>query len=98
MQTCSLCQSQSPDTAIHCVNCGAELSVYSNIAVALKRMMENPRITKIRVIVADDCCPACRQVEGTYQKEEVPSLPVQGCSHSLGCRCFYEPILDVLYP
>jgi hypothetical protein len=25
-------------------------------------------------------------------------LPVEGCSHALGCRCFYQPVLDEIYP
>jgi hypothetical protein len=28
----------------------------------------------------------------------VPELPVRGCSHKNGCRCFYEPFLTDIYP
>lgn len=98
MQTCSICQTQSPDSATICSNCHASLAEFSNSAVALKNMLENNRITYIRISVADDCCPACRKAEGTYKKNEVPRLPIEGCSHNLGCRCFYLPVLDVLYP
>ena len=65
---------------------------------ALERFRSNPRISKIRVIVAHDACPACREKEGTYEKDEVPSLPTVGCSHPNGCRCFYEPKLEVIFP
>ena len=98
MQTCSICFAQSPDVATHCVNCNADLSVSSNTAVARSRLLANPRVANIRLVVAHDCCPACRRMEGTYLKEELPSLPVEGCSHSLGCRCFYEPMLNEIYP
>ena len=27
-----------------------------------------------------------------------PTLPVEGCSHGLGCRCYYEPVLTEIYP
>lgn len=98
MQICSRCQTSNLDSAILCSNCKAELSVWSVGAVALKEMKENPRISHIRISVSGDCCPACSEAEGVYSKEEVPPLPIMGCSHNLGCRCFYMPVLDELYP
>ena len=70
----------------------------SATAVALQRLRANDRVSRIRLAVGDDACPACRQVEGEYQKDKVPSLPTKGCSHALGCRCFYEPALVEIYP
>lgn len=98
MQICTKCQHSSPDTAEVCLNCKAELAEYSATAVALKRMLANPRVSFVRVAVAGDACPACREVQGTYAKEETPRLPVEGCSHALGCRCMYEPVLEMIYP
>ena len=92
MQICSKCHAQSPDTAIYCVNCGADLREYSTRAVALKRYRANPRVKAIRVVVAADACPVCLSVAGTYPKDAVPKLPVEGCSHENGCRCTYEPL------
>ncbi len=92
MQICSQCHASSPDTATHCVACGADLREFSTRAVALRRYRENPRVKYIRVVVADDACPACLAVAGTYAKDQVPVLPVEGCSHEQGCRCFYEPL------
>ena len=66
--------------------------------MTLKRFQENPRVLYVRLTVAQDCCPACRQVEGAYPKDQAPKLPVDGCSHGLGCRCFYQPFLDDIYP
>jgi hypothetical protein len=65
---------------------------------ALDRMLHNPRVSRIRLIVAPDACPACRRYEGEYEKSAVPRLPTDGCSHTLGCRCFYEPTLSEIYP
>lgn len=65
---------------------------------ALKKFQENERVQNVRLIVSDDCCPVCASQEGTYNKNEAPLLPVEGCSHSNGCRCFYEPMLTVIYP
>ncbi|MEW5870233.1 MAG: hypothetical protein AB1894_13230 [Chloroflexota bacterium] len=98
MQICSKCHTQSPDMVQVCPQCGADLDEFSETAVALKRMLANPRVNYVRISVADDCCPACRQAEGAYAKESVPKLPVEGCSHGLGCRCFYQPTLDEIYP
>ncbi len=98
MQTCSKCHVLSPNSATLCTNCSSDLSAWSETAVALKRLQENPRVIYIRVSVAGECCPACRQVEGAYAKESTPALPVQGCSHSNGCQCFYQPVLEVIYP
>jgi hypothetical protein len=97
MQTCTTCQAQSPDSATNCVTIG-DLSEFSSSAVALKRLQSNPRVLHVRLVVAHDCCPACRSVEGSYPKDGLPNLPVEGCSHALGCRCFYEPMLSEIYP
>lgn len=98
MQTCSICHAQSPDTAVKCTNCQADLREYSISAVALKEFKANPRVDTIILSIAGDACPACQQLQGTYTKENVPTLPVEGCSHALGCRCFYQPVLTEVYP
>lgn len=98
MQTCSRCQSQFPDEVLVCTHCGADLREYSVNAVALRQMQANPRVLNIRLIVAADACPTCRAAAGTYPKDSVPRLPVEGCSNGLGCRCFYEPMLTEIYP
>jgi len=98
VQTCSKCNALSPDEAANCTQCGADLAQWSNTAVALKRFQENSRVIYVRISVAHDCCPACREAEGAYAKDAVPSLPIEGCSHANGCRCFYQPVLDEVYP
>lgn len=98
MQTCSVCHAQSPDEAIECINCHRDLREFSTTAVALKNFQENPRVKLILVEAWDDSCPACRAAAGSYAKDQVPKLPVEACSHNLGCRCFYQPFLDEIYP
>jgi hypothetical protein len=98
VQTCSKCSAQSPDEATNCVNCQSDLSEYSTTSVALRRFQSNPRVVRVAIQVMDNCCPACREVGGAYEKDQAPRLPVEGCSHNLGCRCFYQPILDEIYP
>ena len=94
MQTCSKCNASSPDNALACFNCNADLGLFSATTVALKRMQENPRVRSVRVSVSDDACPYCYELLNTYPKEQVPRLPHEGCSHENGCRCFYEPVLE----
>jgi hypothetical protein len=98
VQTCSKCNALSPDTAMHCENCQADLRNYSTTAVALRRFNENPRVRDIRLVIQADACPVCASFEGTYTKGEVPELPIEGCSNANGCRCFYEPMLNEMYP
>jgi hypothetical protein len=98
VQTCSQCNAQSVDEATVCGNCGADLRIYSTTAIARKKFQTNPRVGHIRVVVMHDACPACMQIEGAYQKDQAPDLPVEGCSHANGCRCFYQPYLEEIYP
>ncbi len=70
----------------------------SKAAAALKRLQENPRVKYIIISVPRDACPACREVAGTYPKDETPPLPIESCSHPLGSRAHYAPFLGELYP
>lgn len=70
----------------------------SPAAQSLERMKSNPRIKYIVIIVPEDACPACQNLTGTYPKDQVPRLPIEKCSHPLGCRSYYLPYLDEIYP
>lgn len=70
----------------------------SEAAQALKRLQANPRIKAIVLAVAENACPACQDLSGTYPKDQVPPLPFESCSHPLGCRSFYMPFIEELYP
>lgn len=98
MRTCIQCNTLSPDTVSQCANCGADLSQHAATAAALADFRANPRVSRIRLITANDACPACRDAQGAFDKANVPDLPVSGCSHKHGCRCFYEPFLTEIYP
>lgn len=98
MVTCTICNEISPDDETTCKNCGADLKEYSNHAVSRKKLIANPRVTAIRVSVGKQACPTCLSLEGVYSKENLPWLPVQGCSNPNGCLCQYAPILDDIFP
>jgi hypothetical protein len=70
----------------------------SPAAQSLERMKANPRVKYVVLVVPEDACPACQNLTGTYPKDQVPHLPVEKCSHPLGCRSFYLPYLDEIYP
>jgi len=61
-------------------------------------MKANPRVKYIVLAAPADACPACQELAGTYPKDQVPELPVELCSHPLGCRAYYMPYLDDIYP
>jgi hypothetical protein len=81
-----------------CPKCGADLSAQSETALALARYQANDRVMLVYVVTNFDCCPACAAAAGAYPKDQVPVLPTDGCSHPLGCRCFYQPKLSEVYP
>lgn len=98
MITCTKCNEMSPDSEINCIHCDAVLSEFSNFAISRKKLINNPRVTAIRISVGKLACPTCQSVEGVYTKENLPFLPVEGCSSSNGCQCYYAPILDEIFP
>jgi hypothetical protein len=65
---------------------------------SLKRMIANPRIKYIVIVAPEDACPACQNLTGTYPKDHVPQLPYEECSHPNGCRSYYAPYLDEIFP
>ena len=98
MQICSRCNTSAPDSTSECPKCSADLKEWSITSVTLKKLIENPRVYAINLATADDACPACQIIQGTYAKDQVPLLPVEGCSSPNGCRCFYQPLLEEIYP
>ena len=64
---------------------------------ALERI-RNGLATKVRILVAGDACPVCRAHEGAYDLDNVPELPLEGCSRPDGCNAVYAPVLDLYGP
>jgi len=64
---------------------------------ALERI-RNGLATRVRILVAPDACPVCRAFEGAYELDEVPELPLEGCSNPGGCNAVYAPVLDLYGP
>lgn len=54
--------------------------------------------TRVRILVAPDACPVCRACEGAYEFDDVPELPLEGCSRPGGCNAVYAPVLDRFGP
>jgi hypothetical protein len=98
LQTCSHCFTQSPDSALVCPSCQADLRDFSVSALTLKKFQANPRVSLVRIAVAEDACSSCQSSRRTYPKDQVPALPHEGCSHEHGCRCTYQPVLNQMYP
>ncbi len=96
MRTCGVCSQQSPDEVTVCPKCGADLLEESTAARALRRYRADKRITEVRILADRNCCPTCREKVAVYPIDQVPELPIEGCSHGGGCRCVYEPVLDLV--
>jgi hypothetical protein len=60
--------------------------------------IRNGLATKVRILASRDSCPTCQATEGAYDFDNVPQLPLEGCSHPDGCRCYYAPVLDRFGP
>jgi hypothetical protein len=73
------------------------IDTYEKSAAHHREVLERIRnglATKVRILASHDSCPVCKALEGAYEFDEVPELPLEGCSHPWGCRCSYEPVLD----
>lgn len=54
--------------------------------------MHSSGIKRVRICGGDDSrsCPGCRKVAArSYRISEVPELPFEDCTSSMGCRCCY---------
>ncbi len=65
---------------------------------ALQKIIDGGIATRVRILTNHDSCPVCKSVEGAYDFDKVPELPLEGCSHPAGCRCHYAPVLDLFGP
>jgi hypothetical protein len=74
------------------------MTTTAQLAEALTKFRANSRVSRITVIVNADACPACQAVQGTYPKDAVPALPVEGCSCPSGNGATYIPVLNQIYP
>ena len=63
----------------------------------LERLRNNVRVNQVRISAPKECNVG-QSVQGVYEKEDVPELPVKGCSRPGGCICNYEPILNDIFP
>jgi hypothetical protein len=66
----------------------------------LEQIRRNPRATGVYIAAPTDACPLCRRIQGTYPKdsENIPVLPLEGCSRPGGCITRYEPLLVEVGP
>ncbi len=60
--------------------------------------IKNGLATKVRIFAPADACPVCTTTEGVYEFDEVPELPLEGCSCLQGPTAMYAPVLDQFGP
>ncbi|OGN89166.1 MAG: hypothetical protein A2158_00255 [Chloroflexi bacterium RBG_13_46_14] len=55
------------------------------------------KLQYIKVLPSPDSCESCKKLEGIrYPLDKVPELPNENCTHEMGCRCTYIPVVDSL--
>jgi hypothetical protein len=54
--------------------------------------------TKVRILAGRDACPVCKHYEGAYEFDDVPEIPLEGCSSPSICNTTYAPVLDLFGP
>jgi hypothetical protein len=66
----------------------------------LQMIRQSPRATGVHIVAPVDACPLCRWIQGTYPKDsdDLPVLPLEGCSRPGGCITRYEPLLVEVGP
>jgi hypothetical protein len=48
----------------------------------------------IEILPAPDSCEACKKLAGKqYRLAEAPELPHEHCTHKMGCRCCFLPVI-----
>ena len=70
----------------------------SELNKALSKHIKNPRVSKITFAVSFDACTPGRNLQGTYSKQDTPTIPIEACSRPGGCNCRYIPVLTEIFP
>jgi hypothetical protein len=47
----------------------------------------------IEFLPASDSCEACKKLAGEYKLNKAPELPHEHCTHKMGCRCTFLPVV-----
>jgi len=51
-------------------------------------------VKKVQISPTETSCSECKKFKGKiYTLRNAPELPHEGCTHELGCRCMYLPII-----
>ena len=61
----------------------------------LRQYAESEFVVGVEVVCSDDSCKKCKFVASKkYPLDKAPLLPIDGCTHEDGCRCFYSAVYD----
>ena len=80
-----------------------QLALYVDNQETWQRCKGGDHVRRIEIVGPDDgpdgdeLCPVCAADQGKeYLVARVPDLPHAGCTCTRGCRCRYEPVLEML--
>lgn len=75
-----------------------QLSLYVENHETWQRCKGGDHVRRIEIAGSNDeyTCDTCRAILGKqYLVARVPELPLRGCNSPRGCRCRYEPVIEV---
>ena len=50
----------------------------------------------VEILAASDSCESCKKLAGKHYKlDEAPELPNPNCTHKMGCRCCFLPVVSL---
>ena len=74
-----------------------QLALYVDNQETWQRCKGGDHVRRIEIVGPDESCPVCAADRGKeYLVARVPELPHAGCTCTRGCRCRYEPVLEML--
>jgi hypothetical protein len=74
------------------------MGLYVDNQETWQRCKGGDHVRRIEIVGPNDAytCTTCRESAGKqFLVARVPELPHRGCTSPLGCRCRYEPVLEV---
>jgi hypothetical protein len=76
-----------------------QLSLYVDNQETWQRCKGGDHVRRIEIVGPNDShtCETCRATLGKeFLVVRVPELPHKGCTSPRGCRCRYEPVIEML--
>jgi len=69
--------------------------VFSGTHQSTLERYRNEGVKYVEVLATPDSCESCKKIAGKHYKlNDAPELPNEYCTHKMGCRCRYLPVIE----